>query len=84
MVQWLGLGTFTIGAQVRSLIRELRSPKPCSMAKKKKKKNPRAGVLNGIQHITSGCLAGKRMHGSSEAEGICVDVGLHPTNTAGR
>ena len=38
MVQWLGLGSFTAGAQVQSLVRELVSCKPHSMAKKKKKK----------------------------------------------
>ena len=38
MVQWLGLGAFTAGAQVQSLIRELRSHKLGSVAKKKKKK----------------------------------------------
>ena len=36
MVQWLGLGSFTAGAQVQSLVRELGSCKPHSMAKKKK------------------------------------------------
>ena len=33
-VQWLGLGTFTAGAQVQSLVRELRSCKLCGVAKK--------------------------------------------------
>ena len=37
-VQWLGLGAFTAGVQVQSLIRELRSRKPHHVAKKKKKK----------------------------------------------
>ena len=37
VVQWLRLGTFTAWAQVRSLVRELRSWKPCGAAKKKKK-----------------------------------------------
>ena len=35
MVLWLGLSTFTTVAQVRSLVRELRSHKPHGMAKKK-------------------------------------------------
>ena len=38
MVQGLGLGAFTAVAPVRSLVRELRSCKPHSMAKKKEKK----------------------------------------------
>ena len=38
VVQWLGLGAFTAVAQVQSLIGELKSHKPCGMAKKKKKK----------------------------------------------
>ena len=36
--QWLGLGAFTAGTQVQSLVRELRSCKMCSVAKKEKKK----------------------------------------------
>ena len=36
-VQWLGLSTFTAWAWVRSLVGELRSHKPHSTAKKKKK-----------------------------------------------
>ena len=35
-VQWLRLGAFTPGAQVQSLVRELRSRKLCGAAKKKK------------------------------------------------
>ena len=35
-VQWLGLGAFTAGAQVQSLLGELRSCKPRSAAKKKR------------------------------------------------
>ena len=34
-VQWLGLSTFTAGAWVQSLLRELRSCKPCGGHKKK-------------------------------------------------
>ena len=37
-VQWLGLGAFTAGARVQSLVRELGSRKPRSMAKRKKKR----------------------------------------------
>ena len=40
-VLWLGLGSFTAGVQVQSLVRELRSHKPYGVAKKinnKKKK----------------------------------------------
>ena len=37
VVQWLGLCAFTAGAQVQSLVRELRSREPHSVAKKKKK-----------------------------------------------
>ena len=36
MVQWLGLGAFTAGTRVQSLVGELRSHKLCSAAKKKK------------------------------------------------
>ena len=38
MVLWLGLGAFTAGARVQSLLVELRSCKPRGAAKKKKKK----------------------------------------------
>ena len=37
MVQWLGLGAFTGGPQVCSLVGGLRSCKPSTMAKRKKK-----------------------------------------------
>ena len=37
-VQWLGLSTFTAVARVQSLVGELRSRKPCSMAPSKKKR----------------------------------------------
>ena len=37
VVQWLGLHTSTAGARVQSLVRELRSHKPCSAAKGEKK-----------------------------------------------
>ena len=37
MIQWLGLGAFTVGGQVQSLVRELRSLKLHGLAKKKKK-----------------------------------------------
>ena len=40
VVQWLGLGTFTVVAWVQSLVRELRSCKPCGSAKKQTKKPP--------------------------------------------
>ena len=33
MVYWLGFGAFTAGAQVQSLVKELRSHKPGSTAK---------------------------------------------------
>ena len=36
--QWLGLGTFTVGAQIRSLVKELEFYKLRSVDKKKKKK----------------------------------------------
>ena len=38
VVQWLGYGTFTVVAQVQSLVGELRSHKPLTAVKKKKKK----------------------------------------------
>ena len=38
LVQWLGLGDFTVMARVESLVGELRSCQPSSMAKKKKRK----------------------------------------------
>ena len=37
-VQWLGLSVFAAGARVQSLVRELRSCKPCGMAGEEKKK----------------------------------------------
>ena len=39
MVQWLGLRTFTVRAQVQPLIGELRSCKPLSTGKQNKKKS---------------------------------------------
>lgn len=36
VVQWLGPSAFTSGAQVQSLVEELRPCKPCSQKKKKK------------------------------------------------
>ena len=36
MAQWLGLGAVTAVAWVQSLVRELRSCKPCGVARKKK------------------------------------------------
>ena len=41
MNQWLGLGTFTVGAQIRSLVKELEFYKLRSVDKKKKKNNNR-------------------------------------------
>ena len=38
VIQWLGLSTFTLGAQVQSLISKLRTCKPYSMAKNKQTK----------------------------------------------
>ena len=37
VVQWLGLGAFTARARVHSLVRELKSCKPCGVARKIKK-----------------------------------------------
>ena len=50
MVQWLGLHASTVGARVRSLVRELRSCKLCGMAapppsKKKERKKHNSVVL---------------------------------------
>ena len=39
VVQWLGLGAFTAVAWLQSLVGELRSLTPCSVAKKKKDMN---------------------------------------------
>ena len=44
-VQWLGLREFTAGAWVQTLLRELRSHKPCSMAKKEKKDRNRTSSV---------------------------------------
>ena len=38
MIQWVGLGAFTASTWVQSLVGELRSRKPCGMAKKKGEK----------------------------------------------
>ena len=38
VVQWLGLGAFTARPQVQSLVGELRSCKPGSMAKKRERR----------------------------------------------
>ena len=37
-IPWFGLGAFTAGAQVQSLVGEIRSHKPCSSANKTKHK----------------------------------------------
>ena len=39
MVLWLGLSAFTAGAWVQSLVRELRSHKPCGEAKNNNNNN---------------------------------------------
>ena len=44
MIQWLGLGAFTVGGQVKSLVKELRSLKLHGLAKKKKKKSSEAYI----------------------------------------
>ena len=36
VVQWLGLSAFTVGIWIQSLVRKLRSCKPCGRAKKLK------------------------------------------------
>ena len=56
MVQWLGLGAFTAGAWVHSLVGELRSRKPHSEVERKKKKNSeKARNSNGFRHsLTQG------------------------------
>ena len=45
MAQWLGLSAFTAGVHVQSLVGELRSHKPRSVTKRKKKGHPRAQFL---------------------------------------
>ena len=45
MVKWLGFWTFIATAQVQSLVQELRSHKPCSAGKKKKKAKPNTRIL---------------------------------------
>ena len=58
VVQWLGLGAFTAGPGVQSLVRELRSCKAHGIGKTKQtnKKNPHSLILRywglGLQHIT--------------------------------
>ena len=53
MVQWLGLGAFTAGAWVRSMVGELRSHKPHSEGGKKNSENARNS--NGFRHsLTQG------------------------------
>ena len=53
MVQWLRLHASTAGAQVRSLVGELRSCMPHGVVKKKKKKKKRRGTA---AHVgTIGC-----------------------------
>ena len=39
VIQGLGLSTFTAGARVQSLVRELRSCQPCGTAREKKKED---------------------------------------------
>ena len=50
VVQWLGLGAFTAGAWVQSLVREQRSCKPHNVAKKKKS-TEKSHDLDGSKHI---------------------------------
>ena len=59
MVPWLGLGALNAGAQLRSLVGELRSRKPCGTAKKKKQLKILAFIVFLVarvknQHHTSG------------------------------
>ena len=66
MVQWLGLSAYTAEAQVRSLFRELRSHKPCSVARKKKKKKKEVEHLHlftySLFQCISFCVPTKRIH----------------------
>ena len=51
VVQWLGLGAFTAGAWVQSLIGELTFYKPHGMAKKRKKKEKRKTCTTSEHHM---------------------------------
>ena len=52
MVQWLGLGTFTAGAQVQSLVRELRYRKLRGSAKKEKnRKKENASTIGAYREL---------------------------------
>lgn len=44
-VQGLGFGVFTARAWVQSLVKELRSCKPCGMSKRKKKRESQVSAL---------------------------------------
>ena len=46
MVQWLGLGAFAAGAQVGPSVGELRSGKPCGIAKETKKREKNAVFIS--------------------------------------
>ena len=53
VVQWLGYGTFTVVAQVQSLVGELRSHKPLTAVKKKKgkKESPCVPVADSFRYL---------------------------------
>ena len=54
VVQWLGLWTFTEGAWVQSLVRELRSHKPRNKTKEKKKKRWYYGLTSWPENLSPG------------------------------
>ena len=61
MVQWLGLPVSTAGAQVQSLVQELRSHKLCNTTIKKRNRKPIQGfiVVRGwVQGDDSACTLG--------------------------
>ena len=69
-VQWLGLGTFTAGAQVQSLVRELRFHKLCSLKKKKKIGGfLRAGDMIYFSKVPSDCYGECGPCGQEERQG---------------
>ena len=61
MVQWLGLGPFTAVSQVRALVGELRSPKPCQKEREGGKKRERK-MGEGSQDLMLTTAPGKEVH----------------------
>ena len=79
-VQWLGLRAFTAVAWVQSLVRELRSHKPGSTAKKKKKRMDERGINRKNDRFLED---GKHMRTSLVAQWLRIRLPMQGTRVRG-